>query len=251
MPSKNVEPFNIALMHLVRLEVRLRSPGSDPNDLEDLTQETLLVLLREWPRILTAYDPERGAWHPWLRMVVRHAVKNQFRKLARVRSREVAPISIEWVAARRGESDRHELSALIRDSLESLRSSLPPRTWEIFERRFLLRQRVTRISLEMKLRPCRVSKLVAKSKNALRRILVVRFSEFEQPRLQEMLRGRKKAGGGEKSRCKLYSGRIIQRGFTRVGKLLCVAWVILPGARVFGMRQCSFAGDLSLRDLGH
>src|SRR6516164_9574354 len=54
----------------------IRNFMNDPNDVEDIAQEVFLTAYRN----LVAYDPDQGAFAPWLLAIARHKCLNALKK---------------------------------------------------------------------------------------------------------------------------------------------------------------------------
>jgi RNA polymerase sigma-70 factor (ECF subfamily) len=115
----------------------LRRLGVQENDADDLTQEVLVVVLRELPTF--EHNRRPGAFRRWLRMILVHRVRDFWKRRRHVPTAtgatsfhqqldqledDASPASRHWDQSH----DEHVMQQL----LEAVRPNFAPQTWQAF-----------------------------------------------------------------------------------------------------------------------
>jgi RNA polymerase sigma-70 factor (ECF subfamily) len=114
----------------------LRRQGLAAADVDDLSQEVMVVLIRELPGF--NHDLRRGAFRRWLRTLT----LNRLRTFWRERKRQHTPAGMDEVLAQLEDPesdlsrawDREHNDHVVRRLLELLAPEFEPATWEAFRR---------------------------------------------------------------------------------------------------------------------
>ncbi|MBW3600198.1 MAG: sigma-70 family RNA polymerase sigma factor [Planctomycetes bacterium] len=134
----------------------LRRLGVQDSDADDLTQEVLLVVMRELP----AFEHNRrpGAFRRWLRMILVHRVRDFWKRRRRWPAAtgatsfqeqldqladDEAELSRQWER----EHDEHVMDQLI----ESVRPRFAPQTWQAFHLQVMEGRRADDVAEELDL----------------------------------------------------------------------------------------------------
>jgi RNA polymerase sigma-70 factor (ECF subfamily) len=144
------------------------------SDADDLTQDVLLVVLRELPRF--EHNRRPGAFRRWLRTILVHRVRDFWKRRRRTPTAtgatsfhqqldqladDASPVSQRWDR----EHDEHVMQQL----LEAVRPGFAPQTWQAFHLQVIEGRRADAVARELGLSLSSV--YVAKSRilTALRR----------------------------------------------------------------------------------
>ncbi len=164
----------LAALYTPLLTSWLHRLGVQDSDADDLTQEVLLVVLRELPQF--EHNRRSGAFRRWLRMILAHRVRDfwkrrdrrpiaaggsSFHEQLNQLTDDGSPASQLWDR----QHDEHVMSQL----METLRPRFAPQTWQAFRMQVIEGRRADAVATELGLSLSSV--YVAKSRvlNALRR----------------------------------------------------------------------------------
>jgi RNA polymerase sigma-70 factor (ECF subfamily) len=164
----------LAALYTPLLTSWLHRLGVQDSDADDLTQEVLLVVLRELPQF--EHNRRSGAFRRWLRMILAHRVQDfwkrrdrrpiaaggsSFHEQLNQLTDDGSPASQLWDR----QHDEHVMSQL----METLRPRFAPQTWQAFRMQVIDGRRADAVATELGLSLSSV--YVAKSRvlNALRR----------------------------------------------------------------------------------
>ncbi len=146
----------------------LISRGTSDSDLDDLTQEILLVLVREIPRF--DHNGQTGAFRSWVRTIT----VNRLRNFWRSRRREATNHEDDWISALedpesdlRQRWDREHDEFIAQRLLELIQPEFSPTTWQGFRRHVIDGIPASSVAAELGCTPNAV--LISKSR-VLRRL---------------------------------------------------------------------------------
>lgn len=183
---------------LIRRELRRLRPAEEDN----LFQEVWSSLLSRWPRLVRAYDQQRGAWDAWMSRCIRNILIDCVRRSRRERRicslldlhRDLVDDHREPAADGK---DHACLAALIEAALNEVGSRIAPRNFELLRMYVIDRQAPEAIAERVGMTPDRVRKHIERMMGKLRGHL----SRLLQPDTLNEIRSlpHRKRGGGETS----------------------------------------------------